>query len=228
LGSLGVNLEKVSLQTIQVLSQSPAGVLGSLSVNLEKVSPQIIQVLSQSSSITTIEDAMEKLKKIKKSDREGFDKFSERTKFVLGFAIEEAQRLQHNYVGTEHLLLGLIREKEGVAAKVLISLNVELDQVRRAVEFIIGHKEPIVLGEMGLTPRAKKVIELAVGEARHLNHRYIGSEHLLRGLILEGEGIAAGVLNSLGVNLEKVSPQIIQVLSQSSSRQGRILKDTNN
>ncbi len=132
----------------------------------------------------------------------------------MSLAQEEAQRFQHNYIGTEHLLLGLVREGEGVAAKVLSNLGVELNKVRSAVEFIIGRGDRIVLGEIGLTPRAKKVIELAVDEARRLNHHYIGTEHLLLGLVREGEGIAAGVLESLGVNLEKVRSQTIQVLSQ--------------
>jgi ATP-dependent Clp protease ATP-binding subunit ClpA len=133
----------------------------------------------------------------------------------LSLAQEEAQRFQHNYIGTEHLLLGLVREGEGVAAKVLISLGVELQKARYSVEFIIGRGDRIILGEIGLTPRAKKVIELAVDEARRLNHHYIGTEHLLLGIVREGEGIAAGVLESLGVNLEKVRTQTIQVLSQS-------------
>ena len=149
------------------------------------------------------------------NDRDRFDKFTERARKVLSLAQEEAQRFQHNYIGTEHLLLGLVREGEGVAAKVLSNLGVELYQVRNAVEFIIGRGDRIVLGEIGLTPRAKKVIELAVDEARRLNHHYIGTEHLLLGLVREGEGIAAGVLESLGVNLEKVRTQTIQVLSQS-------------
>src|SRR3974390_2311648 len=149
------------------------------------------------------------------NDRDRFDKFTERARKVLSLAQEEAQRFQHNYIGTEHLLLGLVREGEGVAAKVLSNLGVELNKVRSAVEFIIGRGDRAVLGEIGLTPRAKKVIELAVDEARRLNHHYIGTEHLLLGLVREGEGIAAGVLESLGVNLEKVRTQTIQVLSQS-------------
>ena len=153
------------------------------------------------------------------NDRDRFDKFTERARKVLSLAQEEAQRFQHNYIGTEHLLLGLVREGEGVAAKVLSNLGVELYQVRNAVEFIIGRGDRIVLGEIGLTPRAKKVIELAVDEARRLNHHYIGTEHLLLGLIREGEGIAAGVLESLGVNLEKVRTQTIQVLGQSGVSQ---------
>src|SRR5579884_1529624 len=142
-----------------------------------------------------------------------FDKFSERARRVLTLAQEEAQRFNHNYIGTEHLLLGLVREGEGVAAKVLANLGVELNKVRSAVEFIIGRGDRAVLGEIGLTPRAKKVIELAVDEARRLNHGYIGTEHLLLGLVREGEGIAAGVLESLGVNLERVRTTTIQILA---------------
>jgi ATP-dependent Clp protease ATP-binding subunit ClpA len=147
------------------------------------------------------------------SDRDKFGKFTERARKVLSLAQEEAQRFQHNYIGTEHLLLGLVREGEGVAAKVLNNLGVDLNKVRTTVEFIIGRGDRIVLGEIGLTPRAKKVIELAVDEARRLNHHYIGTEHLLLGLVREGEGIASGVLESLGVNLEMVRTQTIMVLS---------------
>src|SRR6266542_3399072 len=153
-----------------------------------------------------------------------FDKFTERARKVLQLAQEEAQRFNHNYIGTEHLLLGLVREGDGVAAKVLANLGVELNKVRSAVEFIIGRGDRAVLGEIGLTPRAKKVIELAVDEARRLNHHYIGTEHLLLGLVREGEGIAAGVLESLGVNLEKVRTQTIQVLSQSGASHERDAK----
>ena len=149
------------------------------------------------------------------SDR--FDKFTERAKKVLVLAQEEAQRFNHNYIGTEHLLLGLVREGEGIAAKVLSNLGVELQKVRSAVEFIIGRGDRMVIGDISLTPRAKKVIELAVEEARRLNHNYIGTEHLLLGLVREGEGLAAGVLESLGVNLEKVRTQVIQVVSQSTT-----------
>jgi ATP-dependent Clp protease ATP-binding subunit ClpC len=143
-----------------------------------------------------------------------FDKFTERARRVLTLAQEEAQRFNHNYIGTEHLLLGLVREGDGVAAKVLANLGVELSKVRSAVEFIIGRGDRAVLGEIGLTPRAKKVIELAVDEARRLNHHYIGTEHLLLGLVREGEGIAAGVLESLGVNLERVRAETTRILSQ--------------
>ncbi len=146
-----------------------------------------------------------------------FDKFTDRARKVLTLAQDEAQRFNHNYIGTEHLLLGLVREGEGVAARVLENMNVELPKVRTAVEFIIGRGDRPVVGEVGLTPRAKRVIELAIDEARRLGHNYIGTEHLLLGLVREGEGIAAGVLESLGVNLDKVRHQVIHVLSQSTS-----------
>jgi ATP-dependent Clp protease ATP-binding subunit ClpC len=142
-----------------------------------------------------------------------FDRFTERARLVLTFAQEEAQRFNHNYIGTEHLLLGLCRQGDSVAAKVLASLGVELDRVRSAVEFIIGRGDRAVSGEIGLTPRAQRVIELAVDEARRMNHRYIGTEHLLLGLEREGEGIAAGVLESLGVSLERLRAEVTRVLS---------------
>ncbi len=145
-----------------------------------------------------------------------FDKFTERARKTLQLAQEEAQRFNHNYIGTEHILLGLVREGDGVAARVLNNLGIELNKVRSAVEFIIGRGDRMVTGEIGLTPRAKRVIELAVDEARRLNHHYIGTEHLLLGLVREGEGIAAGVLESLGVSLEKVRAQVIEVLKSSS------------
>src|SRR5437764_4236400 len=141
-----------------------------------------------------------------------FDKFTERARKVLQLAQEEAQRFNHNYIGTEHILLGLVREGDGVAARVLNNLGIELHKVRSTVEFIIGRGDRMVMGEIGLTPRAKRVIELAVDEARRLNHKFIGTEHLLLGLVREGEGIAAGVLESLGVSYEKVRTQVIALL----------------
>ena len=146
-----------------------------------------------------------------------FEKFSERARRVLSLAQEEAQRFNHNYIGTEHILLGLVREADGVAARVLSSLSIELPKVRSAVEFIIGRGERASGGEIGLTPRAKKVIELAVDEARRHSNHYIGTEHLLIGLMREGEGVAAGVLESLGVSLEKVRAGTSRILSQSLS-----------
>ena len=145
-------------------------------------------------------------------NRNRFNKFTERARKVLTLAQEEAQRFQHNYIGTEHLLLGLVREGEGVAAKVLTNLGVQLSDVRRAVEYIIGRGDRMAPGDIGLTPRAKKVIELAVDEAKLLKHQYIGTEHLLLGLVREGGGIAAGVLESMGVKLEQVRTETLKVL----------------
>jgi len=146
-----------------------------------------------------------------------FDKFTERARRVMTQAQEEATRLGHNYIGTEHLLLGLVREGDGVAARVLALLGANTERVRGAVEMRIGRGDRMIVGEIGLTPRAKKTIELAVDEARRLGHHYIGTEHLLLGLVREGEGIAAEVLESLGVNLETVRLHTIQVLSHTSA-----------
>lgn len=147
-----------------------------------------------------------------------FERFSQRARKVLALAQEEAQRFNHNYIGTEHLLLGLIREGEGVAAKVLGNLGVDLAKARSAVEFIIGRGQRATVGATGLTPRSRTVIELAIDEAHRLGHHYVGTEHLLLGLVREGEGIAAGVLDSLGVRLDQVRQRTIMVLSQSNSR----------
>ncbi|MDD5039134.1 MAG: ATP-dependent Clp protease ATP-binding subunit [Dehalococcoidales bacterium] len=147
-----------------------------------------------------------------------FEKFSERARKALTLAQEEARRLNHGYIGTEHILLGLVREGDGVGAKVLTNLGISLNKVRSAVEFIIGHGEKIGSGEIGLTPRAKKVIELAIDEARQLGHNYIGTEHLLLGLLHEGEGVAAGVLSSFGITVGQVRSEISRVLSQGSPR----------
>ena len=150
-------------------------------------------------------------------DRERFDPFSERAKKVLSLAQEEAQRLQHPYIGTEHLLLGLLREGEGVAARVLSNLGVELSTVRSTVELMAGRGDQIVRGEIALTPRTKMVIELAVDEARRLNQQYIETEHLLLGLGREGAGIAVGALQRLGVNLEKMRTETLQALNQQNN-----------
>jgi hypothetical protein len=144
-----------------------------------------------------------------------FDRFNDRAKRVLALAQDEAIRLNHNYIGTEHLLLGLVREGEGVAARVLDSLGVELSKVRTSVTFIIGRGDSATSpSEITLSPRTKKVIELAIDEARKLGHDAVGTEHLLLGLVREGEGIASGVLASLGVSLETVRHQVIATLGQ--------------
>jgi ATP-dependent Clp protease ATP-binding subunit ClpC len=147
-----------------------------------------------------------------------FEKFSERARRVLTLAQEEAQHFNHTYIGTEHILLGLLREDEGVGAKVLANLGVGLNKARSAVEFIIGRGEKPSSGEIGLTPRAKRVIELAIDEARHLGHNYIGTEHLLLGLLREGGGVASDVLDSFGITLERARAETARVLGEGVAR----------
>lgn len=146
-----------------------------------------------------------------------FSKFTERAKRVIIYAQEEAVALNYNFIGTEHLLLGLIREQGGVASKVLENLGIELDTVRAEVEKTIGRGNHIDAVELTFTPRAKRVLELTFEEARQLNHNYIGTEHLLLGLIREGEGVAAHVLNNLGVNLQKAQQQTMELLAGTRS-----------
>jgi ATP-dependent Clp protease ATP-binding subunit ClpA len=144
-----------------------------------------------------------------------FDRFNDRAKRVLALAQDEAIRFNHNYIGVEHLLLGLVREGEGVAGRVLNSLGVDLSKARTSVEFIIGRGDATTSpSEITLSPRTKKVIELAIDEARKLGHSDVGTEHLLLGIVREGEGIGAGVLESLGVGLNQVRHQVIATLGQ--------------
>lgn len=160
-----------------------------------------------------------------------FGRFTERAQKVLMLAQEEAKRLNYPYVGTEHLLLGLIREGEGIAAKVLREMDIEVESVRVEVERIIGIGDTPVSGEIGFTPRTKKVLELSFDEARSLGHSYIGTEHLLMGLIKEGEGIAAAVLQNLGASLPEVRKQITDMLSGgsgASSSSQKKAKEKNN
>lgn len=143
-----------------------------------------------------------------------FGRFTERSQRVLALAQEEAVRLGHNNIGTEHILLGLVKEGEGIAAKALLSLNISLEKVQAEVETLIGkgQDKPTTIA---YTPRAKKVIELSMDEARKLGHTYVGTEHILLGLIREGEGVAARVLNNLGVSLNKARQQVLQLLGNS-------------
>jgi hypothetical protein len=150
--------------------------------------------------------------------RRGFDKFTDGARKALTLAQDEAQRFGHNWIGTEHLLLGLIREEEGTAAQALRNLRVDLEKVRIAVEFIIGRGDHAVTGEVGLTPRAKRVIELAIDDARQLGHDYIGTEHLLLGLIGERDGVAAQVLVSLGAGLKQLRAEVIRLVSTKSAK----------
>jgi len=150
-----------------------------------------------------------------------FERFTERARKVVVLAQEEARHFNHNYIGTEHLLLGLLREDEGVAARALGSLNVTLDEVREQVESIVGYGEEGTGGQAPFTPRSKKVLELALREALQLGHNYIGTEHILLGLVRESEGVAARVLSNLGVDPDKVRREVVRMLGGGRSQRGR-------
>ena len=141
-----------------------------------------------------------------------FEKFTDRARRVIVLAQEEARMLDHNYIGTEHLLLGLIHEGRGVAARALESLGVSLEAVRQDVEEMIGRGQETLSGHIPFTPRAKKVLELSLRESQMLGHDYIGTEHILLGLIREGEGVAAQVLVKLGADLNRVRQQVLELL----------------
>jgi ATP-dependent Clp protease ATP-binding subunit ClpA len=143
---------------------------------------------------------------------ESFNNFNDHMTKVLRFAREEAQRLNHKHMGTEHLLLGLMREQEGVGPRVLSQHGVTHERVQQAVQFIIGRSDADVAGDVRLTPRASQVLELARDHARELDHDYVGTEHLLLGLLREGEGVAVGILQSVGVNLERIWANLFRVL----------------
>src|SRR5215813_11063543 len=143
---------------------------------------------------------------------EMFERFTDRARRVVVLAQEEARMLNHDYIGTEHILLGLVHEGEGVAARALESLGISLQAVRQQVEEIIGRGQQAPPGHIPFTPRAKKVVELARREATDLGHNYIGTEHILLGLVREGEGVAAQVLVNLGADFNRVRQQVIQLL----------------
>ncbi len=148
----------------------------------------------------------------------GFERFSEGARKVLARAQIEAQRLGHSYIDTEHILLGIVAEETGVAAKVLINLGIPLKKVQAAVEFVVGKGDKQTTGDISLAPRAKKVIELAVDEARHFNSNYIGTEHLLLGLIRGKDGVASNVLDSLGITIEKTREEVNKTIRQQATR----------
>jgi len=150
------------------------------------------------------------------------ERFTDRARRVVKLAEEEARRLGHNYIGTEHILLGLIREGEGVAAKALESLGISLDAVRQQVEEIIGRGQQAPFDVIPFTPRSKKVLELSLRESQQLGHNYIGTEHILLGLIREGDGVAAQVLVKLGADLNRVRQQVIQLISGQQPQPGRL------
>ena len=150
-----------------------------------------------------------------------FERFTDRARRVVVLAQEEARMLDHNYIGTEHLLLGLIHEGEGVAATALRALNVDLDTLRREVEALVGRGQQPRQGHIPFTPQAKKALELALRESVHLGHDYIGTEHLLLGLVREGDGPAAQVLEQRGIELSTVRQEVIRQLHGHQGREGR-------
>ena len=148
-----------------------------------------------------------------------FERFTERARQVVVLAQEEARTLKHNYIGTEHILLGLLREEEGLAARVLESLEITVEEVRSQVIRIVGAGEEVTSGQIPFTPRAKKVLELALREALSLGHNYIGTEHILLGLVRENEGVAARILADFDADSEKIRNEIIRMLSGPGGRQ---------
>jgi ATP-dependent Clp protease ATP-binding subunit ClpC len=148
-----------------------------------------------------------------------FERFTERARQVVVLAQDEARALKHNYIGTEHILLGLLREEEGLAARVLASLDVTVEGVRALVVGIVGHGDEVTSGQIPFTPRAKKVLELALKEAQSLSHNYIETEHLLLGLARENGGVAAQILRGLHAGPETIFEQIGEHLSQPISRE---------
>src|ERR1039457_3325278 len=147
------------------------------------------------------------------SDRPMYERFTDRARKVMQLANQEAQRFNHEYIGTEHILLGLVKEGSGVAANVLKNLDIDLRKIRLEVEKIVqSGPDMVTMGKLPQTPRAKKVIEYSIEEARNLNHNYVGTEHLLLGLLREQEGVAAQVLMNLGLQLEDVREEVLNVL----------------
>ncbi len=155
-----------------------------------------------------------------------FERFTDRARRVVVLAQEEAKQLNHNYIGTEHILLGLIREGDGIAAKALAELSISIDNVREQVQEIIGQGQTAPTGHIPFTPRAKKVLELSLREALQLGHNYIGTEHILLGLIREGEGVAAQVLVKLGADLTRVRQTVIQLLSGYQGKESAVVGGT--
>src|SRR5437868_6146355 len=147
-----------------------------------------------------------------------FERFTERARQVVVLAQEEARTLKHNYIGTEHILLGLLREEEGLAARVLESLDITVERVRAQVVRIVGSGEEVTSGQIPFTPRAKKVLELALREALSLGHNYIGTEHILLGLVRENEGVAARILLDFDAHSEKIRNEVIRMLSGPGGR----------
>jgi len=175
--------------------------LESLGISLEAVREQVQEIIGQGQQAPT-----------------GHIPFTPRAKKVLELSLREALQLGHNYIGTEHILLGLLREEEGLAARVLESLDITVERVRAQVVRIVGSGEEVTSGQIPFTPRAKKVLELALREALSLGHNYIGTEHILLGLVRENEGVAARILLDFDADSEKIRNEVIRMLSGPGGR----------
>ena len=235
LGHHDVGTEHLLLGLVREGGHVGSKVLDSLGVTLEGVRDKVIETLGQpkpespthheaSPQPTSRPRAWAPPQKMIEFTSKGgpFDRFNERAKQILAFAQDEAIRLKHNYIGTEHLLLGLARDSDTIAGRVLESLGIEISKVRTAVEFIIGAGGggPVSPDDITLSPRSKTVIDLAVDEADHLGQAQVGPEHLLLGLVREGQGIASGVIESLGVTMEKVRQQVLATLGRAEPTSG--------
>jgi ATP-dependent Clp protease ATP-binding subunit ClpA len=203
-----IGTEHLLLGLVRQADKTTQEIFDNLGVKLEDISSQTMKILSQSGAMRQSAPVPQ----LQSRARDRFDRFSTQAMKVVSFAQEEAQRFQHNYIGTEHLLLGLLRQTDGLACQLLNSLGVELDKARSALEFIIGRGERIMLGEISMTPRAKKIIELANEEADLLESPAVETEHLLLGMIREGNSVAIAVLESLGVSKAKVYIQTLRIL----------------
>jgi ATP-dependent Clp protease ATP-binding subunit ClpA len=227
LGHSHVGTEHLLLGIVRQGGSIGAMLLGQLGVDLEKVRHQVIATLGQPhpgvGAATSASAPSASASPSREQFVGPFDRFSDRAKRVLALAQDEAIRFNHNYIGTEHILIGLMREEEGVAARALRTLGVELDKARTALGFIIGRGDAVTApSEITLSPRTKKIIELAIDEARKLGQTRVSTEHILLGLAREGEGIASGILESLGVTMDKVRHAVIETLgatAPASSRQ---------
>ena len=154
-----------------------------------------------------------------------FERFTERARQVVVLAQDEARALKHNYIGTEHILLGLLREEEGLAARVLESLDITVEEVRAQVARIVGQGDEVTTGQIPFTPRAKKVLELALREALSLGHNYIGTEHILLGLVRENEGVAARILLDFDADAEKIRNKTLGVLGSSGRSEYSVVQE---
>jgi len=220
---LGVNRAKIYVQTLYMLRDDIAQKAARSPIDRgETGQARQAQMAPESESLPapSDEDGATAARLIQQLNDQGHgaDRLNEEAKSALTFALQEAQRFQHNYIGTEHLLLGVLRTEGSIATRALAHLGIHLAKVRSSVEFIIGRGDRILLGQIDLTPRAKKVVALAEDEAQRLQHDYIGAEHLLLALVREGEGIAAGVLESLGVTLPAVRRQVMQLIERDQER----------